>query len=57
MKREFKFWHIVKKDGSYISRARFPTERAAVAEQNDNSDVYPKEDHVPVEVTYTFELP
>jgi len=57
VKREFKFWHIVKKDGSYISRARFPTERAAKAEQDDCPDIYPKEDHVPVEVTYSFELP
>ena len=57
MKKEFKFWHIVKTDGSYISRARFPTERAAKAELDDNPDTYPKADHIPVEITYSFELP
>lgn len=56
MKREDVWWHIAKTDGTYLSRTRFPTERAAAQEIADNPETYPKKDHVPVKVVYVWEI-
>ena len=56
MKREDEWWHIAKTDGSYLSRTRFPSERAAQAAIDESPDTYPKKDHVPVKVIYVWEI-
>lgn len=55
-KREDVWWHIAAKDGSYLSRARFPTERAAVEEMAAAPKTYPRDSHVPVKVVYVWEI-